>query len=146
MWIIKCILAFTIFCICLFIPIGFFKVVIEIAKFLAIILSVMIIINLIDLFYTWAERWIKLFDEGAQIMGALIILFTLFFYGLTIYLTIMNWSWFTGGDECGYNKVAIGITVVCYILCTGLTIAKIYAEASIMTSGLICFYIWLLSW
>ena len=79
-------------------------------------------------------------------MGALIILLTIFFYGMTIYLTIMSWIWFASGDECGYNKVAIVILVICYILVTIITLAKIYANSSIMTAGGICMYIWLLSW
>ena len=65
LWIVKFIVTGLLFAFCLIIPMGFFSVVAEIAKFLAIILSVMIIINIVDLFYTWSEHWVGLFDKGA---------------------------------------------------------------------------------
>ena len=61
LWIVKCLIMIVLFGICLLIPPGFFYVVIEISKFLAVLISLMIIVAVIDVFYCWAEAWQALY-------------------------------------------------------------------------------------
>lgn len=57
LWIVKCLVLIALFGVCLLIPPGFFYVVIEISKFLAVLISLSIIVAVIDVFYCWAEAW-----------------------------------------------------------------------------------------
>lgn len=57
LWIVKCLVLVALFGVCLLIPPGFFYVVIEISKFLAVLISLSIIVAVIDVFYCWAEAW-----------------------------------------------------------------------------------------
>ena len=112
MWIAKCafLLILTIFMF--FVSPGFFQIVLEIAKIVSILFAAMIIIVYLDLSYRWGEHWWELYNEkGAGIIGALLILVSIFLYGLTGYLTYKNFDWFTSND-CNVNKNLIILTII----------------------------------
>ena len=51
---------------------------------------------IIDLFYMWGEKWVKVYDEGNKCFGVLMIVMALILYAGTGYFTWMNFYWFTG--------------------------------------------------
>ncbi len=77
-------------------------------------------------------------------MGVLLIAVSVCLYGLTGYLTYMNFTWFSGDEECNVNKNLIIFTIILQVIVTLL--CKVGANSSLLTSGLICMYMWSLTW
>jgi hypothetical protein len=84
--------------------------------------------------------------NGAPVMGVVLIMTTIFFYGILIYLTVMSYIWFASGEDCMYNKVFIIGHCISFVIITGLTIARIHPQGSVLTAGGVCLYVWFLSW
>lgn len=48
----------------------------------------------IDIFYLWAERWAKMYDDGIEGMGSALVAAASILYTIAIILNIYNLIWF----------------------------------------------------
>ena len=101
---------------------------------------------LIDLFYIWAEKWVKIYDEGNNCFMVIMLLTTFVLYALAGYFTWMNFIWFTDGDNCGGHTMYIVISIILAVICTVCTVLPIAEHKSIITSGAVCLYISYFTW
>ena len=124
-WIVKCVVLLVLFIVALCLGAGFYRIVTEIAKFLAVIFIFFEIIIVIDLLYTWGEKWIKIYDDGAKLWGLVIILVMLGMYALTIFLSAKNFDWFYSGHEgCRKQLYIIIFSLILMVICTGMTLTR----------------------
>ncbi len=146
-WIVKCIIIIVLTGFFFIVDNEFFKVVTEIAKYVCSIFVVMIIITVIDLLYKWAAHWRKIYDKGAEIWGVIMIVTTLFLYGMTIYLTAKNFDWFVSGeDDCSTNKVLIVLSAILMLACTITQFTGMNPDGSVLATSGVCLYIWWFTW
>jgi len=101
------------------------------------------IIMIIDLFYIWGEKWVKIYDEGNTCWGVVMIIFSVGLYVATGYLTFKNWTYFVDEPTCTdttHRTILIG-GIVLVVLLTGLTVSPVNDHKSVITSGAVSLYI-----
>jgi len=99
MWTIKVCLWVVLSILFVFVGDGFFSIVAEIAKYLGSIFVFIMIVTLIDFLYKWSAHWAKIYDDGAQIFAVIMILTSVFLYGMCIWFTYKNFEWFYNGND-----------------------------------------------
>jgi len=119
----------------------------EIAKYLGSIFVFIMIVTLIDFLYKWSAHWAKIYDEGAQIFVVIMILVSIFLYGMCIWFTYQNFDWFYNGNtECNTQKYFIYLSILTMIAVTVISLLKIHKDSSILASGGMCWIISFLTW
>ena len=114
LWFVKFVLLVGLWALMFTMHPNFFKACLEVAKFLAIVLVLMLIITLVDMAYRWSEAWVKLYEKGAQIIGCMLWAMAILFYGVTVYLTIKNFDWFVDDNpnDCHKERNFIIVAII----------------------------------
>ncbi len=146
-WPIKFVLVAGLFGLSFLIPNGFFQVYGYIAMVPSFLFIIYEMILIIDMAYAWNSNWVGKLDNSeptgcsAKCWGALIIIFTIIFFGAAILIYVMLFRYeYDNGKPVG-NLIVIGLSVLAAIVYTGLSISPLVEGGSIFTCSLIFFFI-----
>lgn len=62
----------------------------------------------IDIFYLWAEKWARMYDDGVEGMGSALVAAASITYTIAIILNIYNFIWF----DHHYLIILINVAVI----------------------------------
>lgn len=70
------------------------------------------IVIYIDIFYRWAENWVRQYDEGIECMGTALIVAAVVLFSGTCTLVVYNLIWF---DNYFVNILTIVLIAACLL-------------------------------
>ena len=119
-----------------FVSNGFFMDYVKAARVISIMFLGFQSVMLVDLFSHWGEHWAATYNRGVESCGVFLIIFTLILYGLYIFLTIVNFTMFTGTN----NLTLIIINSTCAVIILIMIICKIKDNGSLLTTAAVAFF------
>lgn len=93
-WALKLMMIGGVFYGSLYIPNEFFEGYVTLCILMSGVYMVFQIVMFVDIFYMWAENWVKQYDEGMAGMAGALIAATSIMYAGTLILVIYNFIWF----------------------------------------------------
>lgn len=125
-----------------FVSNSFFLDYMKVARVISILFLGFQSLMLVDLFSHWGEHWADIYNRGVQSCGVFLIAFTMLLYGLYIFLTYINFSMFSGGNNITLISVNISLGVIVMIMIIG----RVKENGSLLTSSAVaffsCYWLW----
>lgn len=98
-------------------------------------------IILIDLFYLAGIKLVARYDGGDSCCGAALILLTVIFEGIAIFLNVLGYIYFSVGDVCGSSVWVNIITSIVLIILPFFQLFNFNKQNSLLTTSLVSLYI-----
>ena len=97
---------------------------VKVSSYLSVVFLIYQSIILIDFGYTWNEFWVEKYENGTTFYGILLIVFSLLFVAVDIFLLKLNINEFWI-DGCSFNKLSIIFAIVLSIVFVVLVLLKL---------------------
>jgi len=143
-WVIKVFAVIGIYIALLFAKEGFVEKYRYVSFVAGILFFIVLMIMLLDLGYSWSERWVELYEVPEQkgCYGFLLIFCSIAMFGLTIMLICFN---FMKGNEGPLLLVKI-VHIIVIALMLVLTVIGINPKGSLLTYAFFSLYVTFLCW
>ncbi|CAD8165057.1 unnamed protein product [Paramecium octaurelia] len=135
LWLLKLIFIAVFFYGTLYMPNRFFEVFVDISIVASGIYQLFQIIIYIDIFYLWAEKWARMYDDGIEGMGSALVAAASLTFTLALILNIYNFIWFD------HNYIINLINIAIIILLTVVQLFGFNPSGSLLATGCISCYI-----
>ncbi|KAM3131050.1 hypothetical protein pb186bvf_016862 [Paramecium bursaria] len=146
LWLLKIILIVAGFIGSLYIKNLFFQNYANFALIISGLYMLFQIIMLIDVFYLWGQKWIRIYEESHKLngcMACLLICTTAMLYGIAFTLNLYNFIWFYG---CTVNLFTNFFTLIIIVGITAVQLLGWNPEGSLLTSSAMACYITFISY
>lgn len=109
------------------------------------------LILLIDFIHAWNERWVEKFENGDKEYYYGLLIFTVFFYCVTITIAVLGYVYYASNAGCGLHIFFITFNLILCLISSIISILPQIQEANSGGSGLlqssfISLYVLYLTW